>query len=198
MSLWLAPLVGVSGLLVYRAWRHEAAVHSGELMDVRDVMPEGEADLELRALGGRFYRVELQFEACVRAPASEDERIEQADGAARLPYRLGVTRSDGALLYERERPLSDLFGIASSEIERVGRGRSVEVQSRHWGCVPLLDFRSSTLGRLRFEFSIATPQSGVRLEKAQLVLKEGVKRLRHRKALLDRIEIEAEAPRPAA
>ena len=187
MSLWLLPIVGVPGLLVYRAWRHEVAMRSGELMDVRDVMPTGAAEMELRALGGRWYRLELQFEACVS---------ERGPAGAMLPYRLSVERSDGAMLYERERALSELFRLAASAEESTGPRGARCAQARYWGAVPLLDFRSDSLGRLRFDFSIESASPQASLEKAQLVLKEDVRRLPHRPPLLDRIEIQAEASRP--
>jgi hypothetical protein len=186
MSLWLLPIIGLPGLLVYRAWRSEVAMRSGELMDVRDVMPTGEADMELRALGGRWYRLELQFEACLSEPGP---------AGAILPYRLSVERSDGAMLYERERALSELFRLASSADESVGQGDARRAQARYWGSVPLLDFRSDSLGRLRFDFSIESAAPQARLEKAQLVLKEDVRRLSLRAPLLDRVEIQAEVGR---
>ncbi len=196
MSLWLLPLVGVPGFLVYRAWRHDSAMRSGELMDVRDVLPTGEADMELRALGGRWYRLELQFEACLAEPEPEREQAALDPTAAILPYRLSVERSDGAILYERERALSELFGLASSAGESSGAGRTKRMQARYWGSVPLLDFRSDCLGRLRFDFSIASVAPQAWLEKGQLVLKEDVRRLHHRAPLLDRIEIQAGASQP--
>ena len=196
MSPWLLPLVGVSGLLVYRAWQHDAALRSGELMDVRDVLPEGEVELELRALGGRRYRLELQFEACLMVSPDHDfsaRHIGSDSGV--LPYRLRVEKTDGPILYERERSLQDLFGIASSARESTGTGGRQRWSSRHWGCVPLLDFQSSSLGRLRFEFSIRLNDDNARIEKAQLVLKEDVRRLRYSAALLDRISIDAQEER---
>ena len=33
--------VGVAGLFVFRSWRKDAAIKSGEVMDVRDLLPEG-------------------------------------------------------------------------------------------------------------------------------------------------------------
>jgi len=196
MSLWLLPLVGVPGLFVYRAWRHDSAMRSGELMDVRDVLPTGEAEMELRALGGRWYRLELQFEACICAPDSDAEAQTGGAAAAILPYRLSVERSDGEPLYERERALSELLGLASSAIESSGEGGDERVRARYWGSVPLLDFRSDSLGRLRFDFSIAGRAPHAWLVKGQLVLKEDVRRLPHRASLLDRIEIRADASPP--
>lgn len=193
MSLWLLPIVGIPGFLVYRAWRQDVAMRSGELMDVRDVLPTGEVEMELRALGGRWYRLELQFEACLSEPEAGSDAEVADPAAAILPYRLSVERPDGATLYERERPLDELFGLASSAHESSGQGRGKRMQARYWGNVPLLDFRSDCLGRLRFDFSIATDAPQIMLLKAQLVLKEDVRRLHHRATLLDRIEIQAGA-----
>lgn len=196
MSLWLLPIVGIPGFLVYRAWRQDVAMRSGELMDVRDVLPTGEVEMELRALGGRWYRLELQFEACFPEADLGGEATEADPAGSILPYRLSVERPDGAILYERERPLGELFGLASSARESSGQGQNKRVQARYWGSVPLLDFRSDCLGRLRFDFSIASHAPQVGLEKAQLVLKEDVRRLHHRATLLDRIEIQAGATPP--
>ncbi len=192
VSIWLVPILGVSGLLVYRAWQHDAALRSGELMDVRDVLPDGEVDIELGALGGRLYRLELQFEACVECPRDDDPSAEaMSEHTGELLYRLRVERPDGPILYERERPLQNLFGMASSAGEKTGIGSRRGVLSRHWGCVPLLEFQPESLGRLRFDFSIQPSGSRARLDKAQLVLKENVRRLRYPAALLDRIQIDS-------
>jgi hypothetical protein len=191
MSLWLVPFVGVSGLLVCRAWRHDAALRSGELMDVRDVFPDGAVDLELLALSGRFYRLELQFEAVIEAPAENESTVrEESSPSGDLPYWLRVERIDGPILYERERALSELFRLASSAREPSASGGRSRPTRLHWGCVPLLDFRASSPTRLRFEFSIPTPYGQTRLEKAQLILKEDVRPLRYSKSLLDRLAID--------
>ena len=203
MSLWLLPLVGIPGFFAYRAWQVDAAMRSGELMDVRDLLPEREAEIDLRALAGRCYRLELQFEACIsQSDVGVDADVDGEDGGdetdsigASLPYRLSVERSDGAILYERERWLTELFGLAWRASEASGHGRQKQRRARYWGSVPLLDFRSLSLGCLRLDFSIDDRRGRARLEKGQLVLKEGVRRLPRRASLLDRVEIEAEVPR---
>ncbi|MCP4908244.1 MAG: hypothetical protein GY910_25000 [bacterium] len=93
------------------------------------------------------------------------------------PYRLRVERGDGAILYERERSFVDLPGISSST--RASMRKQRQSASRSWGCVPLLDFQSSSLGRLRLGFSIRPSAVDWRLEKAFLVLKEDVRKLRY-------------------
>ena len=84
MLPWIVPLLGIAGLLAFRSWKQDVAIRSGELMDVRDLSPTGEVDVEVRVLAERLYRVELQIEGWV-FPAARDWA---------LPCRVVVTKAD--------------------------------------------------------------------------------------------------------
>ena len=175
-------------------------------MDVREVPPDGEVDLEVRVLAARRYRLELQFEASTRILTGEGTSgMAGTASPAAFPYRLRVLAlGDGDLasdLYESARNLRDLFGLAccarSPEGARTGTSSTIS----HWGSVPLLEFESSTLGRIRFEFSIEPSEQGTvgaarfesHLDKAWLVLKEDVHKLRVPSALLDSLPVDLQA-----
>ena len=46
--------LGVVGLFVLRAWRKAVAFRSGEVMDVRDLLPDRQEDCLVRVLGKRL------------------------------------------------------------------------------------------------------------------------------------------------
>lgn len=176
-------IVGVAsgvGWVLSRSWRRDRAIRSGEVMDIRDVLPDGDADCVVRVLGERLYRVELQLTAFV------------ADGVSdALPYRLVLSRQcddgEGEIVYAGERSLASLVEFASGT-QRVPGGRTL------WGCLPLLEFRSPELVRLRFEVELPViddrgGECAGRLEKASLVVKEMVRPMPARKAQLDRVTL---------
>lgn len=177
-------------------------------MDLRDVLPSGEGQIELRALAHRRYRLELQFEAVLEAPtpSASPDGVANDPEAGRFPFRLCVERSDGAILYERARELGDLFAMASTAPGAANRtaqgtalgpgaGRSgASAAQRVWGSVPLLEFETPELGRLCFDFAIEPRTRAGRLEKAQLVLKENVRPLRVTRTQLDFVHLEAAVP----
>ncbi|MEM9176568.1 MAG: hypothetical protein AAGC67_15195 [Myxococcota bacterium] len=168
--------VGIVGTFVWRAWRKDAAIKSGEVMDVRDLLPEGEGDCLVRVLGERLYRVELQLEATLPATASSD-----------LPCSLVIDRLDDdgsdAIVWSGTRSLAELRTFAAGA--ETQPGGSV----RFWGSVPLLEFKSPAIVRLRFEVSLPLGESGVRIDKATLVVKEDVRPMVASKKRLDRVWI---------
>ena len=175
--------IGAVGLFVLRAWRKDAAIRSGEVMDVRDLLPDGQGDCLVRVLGERLYRVELQVEATIANQA-----------ATSLPCRLVLTRSsdhgDEAPVWEGTRPLVELLPLAAGSRSRPDGTRQV------WGSFPLLEFRAEAITRLRFEVEIpvveaAEGQPIARLDKANLVVKENVRPLVLPARWVERIAIRA-------
>jgi hypothetical protein len=161
--------VGVVGLFVLRAWRKDAAIRSGEVMDVRDLLPDGQGDCLVRVLGERLYRVEIQVEATI---ANEE--------AMSLPCRLVLTRSsdhgDEVPVWEGTRRLVELLPLAAGSRPQPGGPRQV------WGSFPLLEFTPEAITRLRFEVEIPVAEAAegqpiARLDKANLVVKENVRPL---------------------
>ena len=197
MLYWLVPLVGGIGFLATRSWRQDSAIRSGELMDVRDVLPSGEADLEVRVLANRRYRVELQFEAQTGLVEPGTLSPETSIHEAAFPFQLIVEHADsgaGGVVYERSRVLEDFFPVT-----HLSPHGGNEAARRYAGAIPLLEFVSDGLVRLRFDLSIAATtqverrgqQTAGRLDKAYLVIKEDVRPWRMKSALLDHIEIAA-------
>ncbi len=173
--------VGVVGLVVLRAWRKDAALSSGEVMDVRDLLPEGQGDCLVRVLGERLYRVDVQLEATIAADAKPS-----------LPCRLTITRAndqgDEEAVFEGMRPLVDLLPLAAGS--RVG-----PAGERHcWGSFPLLELSSEAIARMRFEVELPITEAVdgreiARIEKANLVVKENVRPLLVPARLLERVAI---------
>ena len=179
---WIVPLLGIAGLLAFRSWKQDVAIRSGELMDVRDLSPTGEVDVEVRVLAERLFRIELQIEGWV-FPVARDRA---------LPCRLVVTKADsvaeGEVICDLHLTLGDLLPFAAgSETDAAGR-------LSFWGNLPLLEFSTESLLRLRFEVSIlldedaGESQTG-QVVKAAVVVKEGVRPLQARGGKLERILI---------
>ena len=75
-----------------------------------------------------------------------------------------------------------------------GRASATDGGTSIWGSLPLLEFRSESLVRLRFEVSLPVEDrsEGVvrgRMQKASVVVKEDVRGLRARRGTLERVEI---------
>lgn len=180
---WIAAGVAVAlGWVVTRAWRHDAAIKSGEVMDVRNLLPDGQGDCLARVLGERLYRVELQIEA-----------RHVADAAAVLPLRLTVTRvsdvGDAEVVYDGMRSLVALAHLGTGH-EKRGDG-----STHFWGSLPLLELTSTSIVRLRFEASAPTMEALdgreiASVDKASLVVKENVRPWVASSALVDRVDLE--------
>ncbi len=182
MLPWIVPLVGLAGILAFRSWKQDVAIRSGELMDVRDVDPSGDVDIEVCVLADRLYRVELHVEGVLN-PSMRDRA---------LPCRLIVTKADsdacGEIVHDEERVLGELLPFAA------GRETDAAGHLVFWGSLPLLEFNSESLLRLRFELTVAPNDDvgGVRagqIVKAAIVVKEGVRPLRASGGILPRIRI---------
>lgn len=173
--------VGVTGLLVLRAWRKDAAIKSGEVMDVRDLLPQGQGDCLVRVLGERLYRVEIQVEARVSTGTEPS-----------LPCRLTLTRSsdhgDEEAIWDGTRSLVELLPFAAGSRTVGGDARQV------WGSFPLLEFETEAITRLRFEvelpvMEVADGREVARIDKANLVVKENVRSLGGPAKRLERVMI---------
>ncbi|GEM_PF-5309094 len=180
---WIAAGVAVPlGWVVMRAWRQDAAIKSGEVMDVRNLLPDGQGDCLVRVLGERLYRVELQVEA-----------IHVADTDAELPLRLTVTRvsddGDADIVYDGIRSLVALAHLGA------GCDKRSDGSTQFWGSLPLLEFTSTSIVRLRFEASAPTTEAAdgreiARIDKASLVVKENVRPWIASSTLVDRVDVE--------
>ncbi len=152
-------------------------------MDVRDLLPEGQGDCLVRVLGERLYRVEIQLEATITDEA-----------ATSLPCRLVLTRSrdhgDPEPLWEGTRPLVELLPLAAGSRLQPGGERQI------WGSLPLLELRTESIGRLRFEVEMPVVETVegrpvARIDKANLVVKENVRPLVLPARLIERVAIRA-------
>ncbi|MCR9096290.1 MAG: hypothetical protein NXI30_18850 [bacterium] len=170
--------VGIAGFVVLRSWRKDLALKSGEVMDVRNVLPDGQGDCLVRVLSERLYRVELQVEGTL-----------SSDEAASFPCRLTVFRSsdDGgeAAVWDGTRPLVELLPLAA------GTSRGPSGSRRVWGSLPVLEFSSDALARFRFEVELTVVEvvdgrEIARLDKANLVVKENVRALPAPRKLVER------------
>ena len=170
--------VGIAGFFVLRSWRQDLALKSGEVMDVRNVLPAGQGDCLVRVLGERLYRVELQIEATF-----------SSDEAASLPCRLTVFRSiddgDEAAVWDGTRPLVELLPLAA------GTKRGPSGTRQVWGSLPLLEFSTEAIARLRFEVEVPIVEvvdgrEVARVDKANLVVKENVRALSAPRKLVER------------
>lgn len=183
----LAAVAGGVGWAVARAWRQDLAIRSGEVMDVRDLMPTGQGECVVRVLGARLYRVEIHLEASVATT-----------GEATLPCRLTVTRSadegEGEVVYDGQCSLIGQLPLAS-----VSRSESEQAR-RFGGSVPLLELDTEGIARLRFEASFAPSETldgreVGRIEKASLVVKEDVRPMIIGRHHLDRVTLADPAQR---
>ena len=167
---------GLAGYFVARSLRKDAAIKSGEVMDVRDLLTDGEGDCLVRVLGERLYRVELQIEATI-----------SVDAPPELPCRLTVYRTgengDEGVVYDGTRSLSALRSFAAGSQKQPGG------TLQFWGSLPLLEFRSPAIVRLRFEAAMPVGEDAGRIDKASLVVKEDVRPMVASSKELDRIEL---------
>lgn len=201
--VWVGAALGVVGILAWRSWRQDAAWRSGELMDVRDVLPSGEGHVEVRVLANRRYRVELQIEARLATTHDASAATPRADDTERaFPFELVVSRADGgptdALVHQTVGALEPLLGVATDRrVEQVSSPGGAIERACHAGAVPLLELVADGLVRLRFELAVRVEHRRTdgehtttgRLEKAFLVVKEEVRPLRGRGLDFERIEV---------
>lgn len=216
---WVVPMAAGVGLVAWRSRRQDAAIRSGELMDLRDALPGGEADVEIRVLPNRRYRVELQLEASVEArsrragapadatdPGEPREEEAARPEAGLWPFELVVAGADGTQRGGGEGVVHHATGALEPLLTFAARARRTDaspdgpIVTTAWaGSAPLLELTSDALVRLRFELSIRTEQTTVadgierraRLAKARLVVKENVRPLRGRAARFDRVSLPA-------
>lgn len=215
MLEWLAPLATGAGVFAWRSWHRDAAIRSGELMDVRDLMPAGDARLELRALQDRLYRIELQLELAPRSPDDAPQAAQQigrgpaeielavhriaADPPATSARGAGDTRSRApvdALVHSSQLPLATRL----REAVRAGIASEGTHRGSLQGALPLLELQTDALVRLRFDVTLSQPRvvverggrpTAMRVVKAHAVIKERVRPLRLPKGALERVQVAA-------
>ncbi len=204
LTIAIVTVVVVASFVLRALWRANAR-RSGEIVEVRSALPEGEVDAEIRALVDRRYRLELLFEARTRSRGGREGSAPCAALVEKVfPYQLVVREADepGGVLYERSGFLQDLFAFGTTSHEPRGTASGLEPHASHWGSLPLLEFESGSLRRLRIELSIPEGEGGLRsttdydahLDKASLVVKEDVRPLPGAAGAMDRVVFEASAP----
>ncbi len=196
MLYWLAPIVAGVGWGAWRSWRRDASIRSGELMDVRDLLPDGTASLELRALQDRLYRVEIQLELEPAMGDGGEVSSDAADAIELTIHRSGLGGCDGADVLLHATQGSIRASVRSAL--RAGLVCEHADSGRMQGSLPIAEFDVDALVRLRFDLALAQhglvldTRSGrrrMRVVKAHAAIKERVRPLRLPGGVPERVRI---------
>ena len=108
--------------------------------------------------------------------------VNDLDDVPELSVRAPQNGDEG-VVYDGTRSLSALRSFAAGSQKQPGG------TLQFWGSLPLLEFRSPAIVRLRFEAAMPVGEDAGRIDKASLVVKEDVRPMVASSKELDRIEL---------